>query len=135
MNILLDCLDKVRATGRDSYVACCPAHKDKSPSLAIKFNQDGRTLIHCFAGCEPNDILGSIGLTIDDLFDEPLEHNKPLTSEQEQRLAKKESHKIWQANTYLQIVTGALKSGEVLSDTEISKAHDAKEYLLSRGMI
>jgi len=132
---LLMRLDKVRHTGKDSFIACCPAHKDRSPSLAIKFGQGGRTLLHCFAGCEVGDILDSVGLTMDDLFDEPLRHNKPLTSEQEQRRAKYEGHKIWRANIYLQIITGALKDGESLTDAQISKAHKAKAYLQSRGML
>ncbi|WP_037281989.1 DUF7146 domain-containing protein [Rubellimicrobium mesophilum] len=32
-------------------IACCPAHGDRSPSLSIKDGQDGRLLLHCFAGC------------------------------------------------------------------------------------
>jgi DNA primase len=132
---LLSRLDGVRRTGEDSYVAKCSAHADRSPSLAIKLGRDGRTLIHCFAGCEPLDILDSIGLTLNDLFAEPLIHNKPLTSEQEQRRAKQEAHKIWKASTYLEIVTNALKKGEALTDQEIAKARKAKSYLQSRGIL
>lgn len=135
MDVLLSRLDGVRRTGEDSYVAKCSAHADRSPSLAIKLGRNGRTLIHCFAGCEPLDILEAVGLTLDDLFAEPLQHNRPLTSEQEQRRAKQEGHKIWRANTYLTIVTGALKNGESLTDQEIAQARRAKSYLQSRGMI
>jgi len=73
MENLLSRLDGVRPNGKDSYIAKCPAHADKSPSLAIKFGQGGRTLLHCFAGCEVGDIVDSVGLTMDDLFDEPLQ--------------------------------------------------------------
>lgn len=32
------------------FVACCPAHEDKNPSLAIR-EADGMILLHCHAGC------------------------------------------------------------------------------------
>ena len=33
---LLDRLDGVRQNGRDQYLAKCPAHDDRSPSLSIR---------------------------------------------------------------------------------------------------
>ena len=68
MNIetLTSRLDSVKETGQGKYVARCPAHDDKSPSLAIKDCDDGRILLHCFAGCEAEDVLASIGLTFTD---------------------------------------------------------------------
>ncbi len=73
-------LDSVKETGCGKYVARCPAHDDKSPSLAIKDCDDGRVLLHCFAGCEPDDVLAAIGLTFADVMPERLpEHRyKPL---------------------------------------------------------
>ncbi len=70
MNIdqLLTRLEKLRRTGDGKWLACCPAHDDKSPSLAIKLTDDGKVLIHCFSGCEVNDIVSSIGLTLADLM-------------------------------------------------------------------
>jgi len=67
---LLSHLDKVKRTGKDSYLACCPAHADKSPSLTVREASDGRILIHCFAGCDTESVLSSIGMTFDDLFPE-----------------------------------------------------------------
>ena len=82
MNIdtLLDKLEKVRKRGSDSWTACCPHHKDRSPSLTIRLLPDDRILLHCFAGCPPNNVLGAIGLTFDDLFPErlPEQRYKPL---------------------------------------------------------
>ncbi len=40
--------------------ACCPCHEDHEPSLSISDGQDGRLLIHCFAGCDPVDILRAL---------------------------------------------------------------------------
>jgi hypothetical protein len=44
---LLSRLDGVRPTGQDQWVARCPAHNDKDPSLSIA-EKDDRVLIHLF---------------------------------------------------------------------------------------
>lgn len=70
---VLSRLHAVRPTGRDRWIARCPAHEDHRPSLAVRCLQDGRILMHCFAGCEPLAVLRSIGLEFTDLFPEPPE--------------------------------------------------------------
>jgi len=83
--LLLPRLDRVKQTGPDSWLACCPAHDDRSPSLSIK-QADDRLLLHCFVGCEPGDVLAAVGLSLSDLFDRPLTHNgKPLDHRQRRR--------------------------------------------------
>ena len=67
---LLDRLDGVRATGPGRWIAKCPAHPDKRPSLAVRELNDGRVLLHDFAGCETTSILSSIGLEFSALFPE-----------------------------------------------------------------
>jgi hypothetical protein len=64
---MLGSLQKVK--GRNgSWTACCPAHNDKGPSLAIRETPDGRILLHCFAGCETSNIVASLGMDMTDLF-------------------------------------------------------------------
>lgn len=64
---LLQRLEKVK--GRNgSWTARCPAHQDKGPSLAVREADDGRILVHCFAGCETANVLGAVGLDMTDLF-------------------------------------------------------------------
>ena len=80
---LLSRLDKVKQHGADSWLACCPAHDDKNPSLAIS-EKDGIVLLHCFSGgCDVASIVESVGLTISDLYPEqiPVEGNKPIQRE------------------------------------------------------
>lgn len=48
--------------------ARCPAHDDRSPSLAISEGEDGRVIVHCHAGCSLDAILSSLGLAERDLF-------------------------------------------------------------------
>jgi hypothetical protein len=74
---LLSRLDKVRRSGPDNWMACCPAHEDKSASLSIRHDDDGKTLIHCFAGCSVHEVVGAIGLEISDLFPPGDHHGKP----------------------------------------------------------
>jgi hypothetical protein len=74
---LLDRLSAVRQTGPGRWLARCPAHEDKRPSLSIRETSDGKVLVHDFGGCEVGDVLDSVGLQLGDLFDRPLEHCSP----------------------------------------------------------
>lgn len=68
IDLVLPKLDKVKAAGAGKWKACCPAHPDKNPSLGIKEADDGKVLLHCWAGCSADDITAAIGLTLSDLF-------------------------------------------------------------------
>jgi len=41
------------------YVARCPAHDDKNPSLSLK-DEDGKILVHCHAGCEQGAVVEAL---------------------------------------------------------------------------
>jgi hypothetical protein len=67
-----DVLDKLEVASRNDEKAMsfCPAHNDcNNPSLSIKA-ENGRLLLHCFAGCQPEDIVSKIGLGMQELFAE-----------------------------------------------------------------
>ena len=66
---LLSRMQKVRKNGKD-YMACCPSHPDRSPSLAIAEKEDGRILLKCFAGCSADEVLGAVGLELKDVMPE-----------------------------------------------------------------
>jgi hypothetical protein len=42
------------------YMALCPAHDDHNPSLSIKQCIGGNILLHCFAGCDYQDIFTAV---------------------------------------------------------------------------
>lgn len=67
IELALERLDGVVRSGK-SYKALCPAHGDKSPSLSVKEGDDGRVLLHCFAGCGIDLVVARMGLQIADLF-------------------------------------------------------------------
>jgi len=75
---LLSLLKKVRKTSPKSWTACCPAHNDKSPSLAVSESDDGTVLVHCFGGCSVHEVVGAVGLELEDLFPpKETHHRKP----------------------------------------------------------
>lgn len=67
---LLARLSSVRRIGEGRWIARCPSHADRSPSLSIRETEDGRTLLHCFASCSIEEVLVALGLDFDALFPE-----------------------------------------------------------------
>jgi len=64
---LLERLEGVRKSG-SGWIACCPSHSDRKPSLSIREGDDDRVLLHCWAGCTTADILAALRLQWSDLF-------------------------------------------------------------------
>ncbi len=78
VTVLLDRLQGVRPTGPGTWRARCPAHESKSLTLSVREGDQGRALVHCFAGCDIAEVVAAVGLTISDLFAERLrEHRYP----------------------------------------------------------
>lgn len=69
---LLSRLEGVRQSGSERWRARCPAHGSKGQTLSIRETADGAVLVHCFAGCSVDDVVGAVGLSISDLFPERL---------------------------------------------------------------
>ncbi len=51
-------LQRSRRTA-DGWVACCPAHDDRTPSLSVS-DGNGRVLVKCHAGCSQDAVLDAI---------------------------------------------------------------------------
>ncbi len=69
LDVLLSRLEGVKKTGDDGkYKACCPSHNDRTPSLRIREMDDGRILLHCFAGCGIEEILAAVNISFAHLF-------------------------------------------------------------------
>jgi hypothetical protein len=78
----LDKLDGVKQSG-ESWMARCPAHDDRTPSLSIKQgDRASGVVLNCFAGCSVQDVAAAIGMTVADLFDD-----KPEPQRTERRIA------------------------------------------------
>ena len=66
---VLSRLKAVKKVGGRQFIARCPAHDDRRPSLSVKEGDDGRVLMYCHAGCHVSDIVRAMNLEMVDLFD------------------------------------------------------------------
>lgn len=64
--VILPRLDRVKKSGA-GFMAQCPAHDDGRASLSISAGKDHPVVLHCHAGCQPDDILAKLGVTWEDL--------------------------------------------------------------------
>lgn len=90
---LLNTLEAVKKTGPSRYIAKCPAHNDKRPSLTITEKDDGMVLIKCWTGCGAAEILQAVGLDYAALY-------PPRTDDHRGRLIKRP----WNPADLLQIM-------------------------------
>jgi hypothetical protein len=127
---LLNQLTKVKRTGQESWIACCPSHADKNPSMTITEKDDGRVLVHCFAGCSVDSILGAVGLTFDDLYPERLPD--PYAANKPERMPFNPRDVLAAVSTESLIVAlagSAIANGEALNEA------DRKRLALAVGRI
>lgn len=126
---ILNRLDKVKKTGGGRWLARCPAHEDRSPSLAIRALDDGRVLLHCFAGCSVDDVLAAIGLDMADLF--PSRPNQEPGKKRE--VSPFYALDILRALSYevliVQIAAASLAEGRPLADQDQNRLMLAKQRI------
>ena len=111
-------LHGVKRTGPGRYMARCPSHDDKTASMTISETEDGRVLMHCFAGCSIEEILGTVGLEFQDLYPEPEVVSYP---ERSPISAKEAFEAISFELTVIGIVAADLRKGKAVSDEDYSR--------------
>jgi hypothetical protein len=74
INVLLPRLERVIPRGSNRWMARCPSHEDRSPSLSVEERTDGALLVHCFAGCTTAEVLQTVDLSLADLFPDKFSH-------------------------------------------------------------
>lgn len=121
IDLVLSRLDKVKAAGAGKWKACCPAHDDRDPSLSIREADDGKVLLHCWAGCFTNDVLAAIGLTVRDLF--PVE-----STGQVRRSGPSKAAQQLEA-TVISLAVEQMRQGKPLSDEDRERFELAKRRL------
>lgn len=75
-DVLLAQLQGVKRTGEGRWLARCPAHSDKRPSLSIRETADGVVLLKCWSGCAAAEVVAAVGLDMGALFPgKPIDHH------------------------------------------------------------
>lgn len=88
VEILLARLEGVRRYG-EGWRAKCPACGGKTrDKVSIGLGQDGRILVHCFAGCDAAAVISAAGLQLADLFPERLAPDTPEDRRRNRLLAR-----------------------------------------------
>lgn len=128
---LLPRLDQLKETGAGTWMACCPAHDDRRPSLSIK-QVDDRVLVHCFAGCDASDVTAAVGLSLSDLFDRPLDDKPPVGAHMRRRYGQAEAALRTLRDEVLIVVLAAdrLAAGHGLSGEDLTRLHQAHERII-----
>lgn len=120
IDVILARLDKVKANGAGKWKACCPAHDDRDPSLSIREADDGKVLLHCWAGCDTESITAAIGLTIRDLF--------PDSGQRPVRRGPSKAVQQFEA-TVISVAVEQLRQGKPLSAADLERFELAKRRL------
>lgn len=131
---LLDRMEGVQRHGKGCR-ALCPACGGKSRKLSLTQGDDGRVLLHCFAGCTPHDVLAALGLTVNDLFVRRIETNMTPAQKRELREAARQSQ--WRAALdTLQLEIGVVHiaarqvaAGEALAPDDLQRVGTACERI------
>jgi len=99
---LLAGLDNVKAAGAGKWTARCSAHDDRQNSLSVATGDDGRALLHCFAGCDTGQIVAALGLTLADLFTPEKQQARRIVAETDYRVRDEhgECHGIHRRRDY-----------------------------------
>lgn len=72
----------------------CPAHADRTPSLSVSIGQRA-VLLHCFAGCTNEEVLGALanhGIRLADLFNGA---RGPIEAPRREETASRNAQRLW----------------------------------------
>ena len=114
---LLARLDDAREVGPGRWVARCPAHDDRSPSLSVRETDDGTLLIKCWAGCGAADVVQAAGLELRDLFPPNAKDRRPIPKGQRwvpRDVLAAVAHEV----TVVALCAEAITRGDPLSDAD-----------------
>jgi hypothetical protein len=128
INNLLNKLNKVKRTSTNQYIACCPAHDDKSPSLSITDKGDGKILINCYAGCGTEDVLDSIGMSFEDIMPPKVMEHKVAPIKQ--RVYASDALKVIQLEARIVIMAAyELKRNRPMTEQDLTRLELAMERI------
>ena len=140
LQMLLNRMEYLRPSGEYRWRCRCPVHGGNGrDSLSIKYCDDGRILIYCFAGCEPLEILKVCGLEITDLFPERITHNATPQEKRKWREAatmrdwEKARVTIQQEARVVWVAGKQIKYCKPLNDADDKRLDEALERITIQG--
>lgn len=125
LSILLPRLGGVRQFGKGWRADCPCGHKSRG-TLSLTQGEDGRLLLHCFAGCAAGDILSAVGSCLADLYADRL---RPQTPEQQRELRQSARQAGWAAAlgvlsreaTIVAIAAETMQQGQSLASDDVDR--------------
>jgi len=126
-------LHKVKQTGDNKWIACCPCHDDNNPSMSIKEtpNDSGEmcVLIHCFAcGATGVDVAEALGLKASDLFPEKV-HNTHVKQQRKHFPAIDVLRCLHRDALTIEIIARQIKPNNPMSEVDIDELQKARERI------
>ncbi|MBX3497729.1 MAG: toprim domain-containing protein [Parvibaculum sp.] len=107
-----------------AWMARCPAHDDRAPSLSIADARDGKVLVRCHAGCDQRDVIAA--LRARGVWDADERRPIPIARRPDQPLpAKPDGGAIKRTEAALAIWHGA----------QSAEGTPVEIYLRSRGLV
>lgn len=134
-------LDRAVGPGRPSGAwtrYCCPAHegdgRGHKPSLGVKYDPNQqRTVVRCFAGCDNEIVLDTLGLQVRDMFDRRIERS----SERDHRPSRPRSREVSRADRAIDAAGLPLQSKKPDLGRQVSawKVVDTYTYVRADGTV
>ena len=140
IEVILPRLDNKKSY-REGWRADCPARQHKSRNtLWISERDDGSIGMHCFAGCEPLEVLHAIGLELRDLFPKSMEDRSPRERNERRqfgRIAKYEAARssLERAARIIWVAGLQLRAGESLNSIDEQQLDSAIETIETAGKV
>lgn len=135
VELVLSRLDGVKKAGR-GWIARCPAHEDRRASLSIGEGDDGRALVHCFAGCAAADVMAAVGLALADLYPARIDRGHLTPAQRRTLSADTRVSRQWAALqaalpslAVVEVAAGMVAAGEALDATDAARVRQAVQQI------
>jgi len=115
---------KLRENGRDRWRACCPGHDGSNPSaLSIGVGADDQVLLKCWHGCDVNQIVGALGLELQDLFPpKPADgHGRPPMRRRGLLTARQALDVVEFETSLVRVASRNLAAGHALTEADLER--------------